>query len=83
VIIADIAATLKCNAKCPDVEEQWIACPSMLTSEEIVEDMCDVGFLFKVALIFTLLLPGAFYLALLIFQVRLRIEWDSRIKGID
>jgi hypothetical protein len=41
VTVADIVAALKCNAKCSKAEEQWIACPSMLTTEEIVEEMCE------------------------------------------
>jgi hypothetical protein len=41
VTVADIAVALKCNAECPKAEEQWIACPSMLATEEIIEDMCE------------------------------------------
>jgi hypothetical protein len=40
VTIADIAAALKCHAECPQSKEQWVACPSTLTIEEIV-DMCE------------------------------------------
>ena len=38
--IADIVVAMKCHAEYPQSEEQWIACPSMLTIEEIVDDMC-------------------------------------------
>jgi hypothetical protein len=41
VTVANIAATLKCNAECPEAKEQWIAYPSMLAIEEIIEDMCE------------------------------------------
>jgi hypothetical protein len=41
IFIADIVAALKCHAECPESKEQWIACPSMLTTEEIIEDMCE------------------------------------------
>jgi hypothetical protein len=41
VTIADIATTLKCHAECPQSEEQWVAFLSMLTTKEIVIDMCE------------------------------------------
>ena len=41
VTIADIAAVLKCHAKPPKADEPWIVCPSMLTKEDIVSDMCE------------------------------------------
>jgi hypothetical protein len=41
VTIADIAATLKCNDEPPEADESWIVCPSMLTIEDIVSDMCE------------------------------------------
>ena len=36
-----MAAALKSNVECPEAKEQWTACPSMLTTEEIVVDMCE------------------------------------------
>jgi hypothetical protein len=44
VTVADIAAALKCNAKHPEVDDQWIDYPSMLTTEDIVVDMCEGQF---------------------------------------
>ena len=41
VTIADIAAVLKCHAEPPEADEPWIVCPSMLTIEDIVSDMCE------------------------------------------
>ena len=41
VTIADIAAMLKCHAECPKAEEPWIAYPSMLTTEDIIVDVCE------------------------------------------
>jgi hypothetical protein len=40
VTIADIVVALKCNVKCPEANDQWIDLPSMLTTEDIVGDMC-------------------------------------------
>jgi hypothetical protein len=40
VTIADIAAILKCHHEPPEADEPWIDCPSMLTIEDIVSDMC-------------------------------------------
>jgi hypothetical protein len=39
VTVVDIAAILKCHAKPPE-GEPWIVYPSMLTTEDIVSDMC-------------------------------------------
>jgi hypothetical protein len=44
VTLADIAVALKCHAKRPEVDNQWIACPSMLTTEDNVVDMCEGQF---------------------------------------
>jgi hypothetical protein len=41
VTIADITAVLKCHHESPEVDEPWIDCPSMLTIEDIVFDMCE------------------------------------------
>jgi hypothetical protein len=41
VTVVDIAAALKCYAEQPEADDQWIACPSILTTEDIVGDMCD------------------------------------------
>jgi hypothetical protein len=41
VTIADIATTMKCHAEPPEAEEPWIVCPSMLTTVDIVVDMCE------------------------------------------
>jgi hypothetical protein len=41
VTIVDIATVLKCHHEPPEVEEPWIDCPSMLTIEDIVFDMCE------------------------------------------
>jgi hypothetical protein len=40
VTIADIAAVLKCNHEPPESDIPWLECPSMLTLEDIVFDMC-------------------------------------------
>jgi hypothetical protein len=40
VTITDIAATLKCHDEPPKANEPWIVCPSMLTIEDIVSNMC-------------------------------------------
>jgi hypothetical protein len=44
VIVADIATALKCNVEQPEVDDHWIACPSMLTTEDIISDMCEGQF---------------------------------------
>jgi hypothetical protein len=44
VTIADITVTLKCNTEQSEVDDQWIACPSMLTTEDILSDMCEGQF---------------------------------------
>jgi hypothetical protein len=41
VTIADIVAILKCHHEPPEADEPWIDCPSMLTLEDIVSDMCE------------------------------------------
>ena len=41
VTITDIAAVLKCHAEPPKANEPWIVCPSMLTIEDIISDMCE------------------------------------------
>jgi hypothetical protein len=40
VTVADIAAALKCNAERNEENDQWIDRPSMLTTEDVVGDMC-------------------------------------------
>jgi hypothetical protein len=44
VTVANIAVALKCNTKQPEADDQWIAYPSMLTTEDIVLDMCEGQF---------------------------------------
>jgi hypothetical protein len=39
--IADVAAVLKCSHEPPESDVPWIDCPSMLTLEDIVSDMCE------------------------------------------
>jgi hypothetical protein len=41
VTIADVAAALKCSHKPPESDVPWLECPSMLTLEDIVFDMCE------------------------------------------
>jgi hypothetical protein len=41
VTIANVAAILKCSHKPPESEVPWIECPSMLTLEDIIFDMCE------------------------------------------
>jgi hypothetical protein len=41
VIIADVVAALKCSHELLDLDILWIDCPSMLTLEDIVSDMCE------------------------------------------
>jgi hypothetical protein len=41
VTIADIAAVLNCHHEPPEADEPCIDCPSMLTIEGIVSDMCE------------------------------------------
>jgi hypothetical protein len=41
VTIADVAAILKCSHEPPESDIPWIDCPSMLTLEDIVSDMCE------------------------------------------
>ena len=42
--IADVAAALKCSHEPLELDIPWIACPSMLTIEDIVFDMCEGQF---------------------------------------
>jgi hypothetical protein len=44
VTVANIAAALNCYAEQLEADDQWIARPSMLTIEDIVEDMCEGKF---------------------------------------
>jgi hypothetical protein len=41
VTIDDVAAILKCSHKPPELDVPWLECPSMLTLEDIVFDMCE------------------------------------------
>jgi hypothetical protein len=41
VTIGDIAAVLKCSHEPPESDIPWIECPSMLTLEDIVFNMCE------------------------------------------
>jgi hypothetical protein len=41
VTVGDIAAVLKCSHEPPESDIPWIECPSMLTLEDIVSDMCE------------------------------------------
>jgi hypothetical protein len=41
VTIADVAAVLKCSHEPPELDVPWLECPSMLTLEDIVFDMCE------------------------------------------
>jgi hypothetical protein len=41
VTIADVVAVLKCSHKPPESDVPWLECPSMLTLEDIVSDMCE------------------------------------------
>jgi hypothetical protein len=41
VTIADIAAVLKCSHEPPESDIPWLKCPSMLTLEDIIFDMCE------------------------------------------
>jgi hypothetical protein len=41
VTIADVAAVLKYSHEPPKSDVPWIDCPSMLTLEDIVSDMCE------------------------------------------
>jgi hypothetical protein len=44
VTVTNIVAALKCYAKQPEANDQWIAYPFMLTTEDIVGDMCEGQF---------------------------------------
>jgi hypothetical protein len=41
VTIGDVAAVLKCSHEPPESDTPWLECPSMLTLEDIVSDMCE------------------------------------------
>jgi hypothetical protein len=41
VTIGDIAAVLKCSHEPPESDIPWLECPSILTLEDIVSDMCE------------------------------------------
>jgi hypothetical protein len=41
VTIADVVAILKCSHEPPESDVPWIDCPSLLTLEDIVSDMCE------------------------------------------
>ena len=41
VTTTDIVAALKCHAEFPQSEKQGVACPSTLTTEKIIDDMCE------------------------------------------
>jgi hypothetical protein len=41
VSIADVAAVMKCSHEPPESDIPWLECPSILTLEDIVSDMCE------------------------------------------
>jgi hypothetical protein len=41
VTIADVAAILKCSHEHPESDVPWLECPSMLTLEDIISDICE------------------------------------------
>jgi hypothetical protein len=41
VTIDNVATVLKCSHEPPELDIPWIDCPSMLTIEDIVSDMCE------------------------------------------
>jgi hypothetical protein len=41
VTIADVAAILKCSHEPPGSDVPWLECPSMLTLEDIISNMCE------------------------------------------
>jgi hypothetical protein len=41
VTVGDIAAVLKCSHEPPESDIPWLECPSILTLEDIVSDMCE------------------------------------------
>jgi hypothetical protein len=47
VTIADIAAVLKCSHEPLESDVPWIDCPSMLTIEDIVSNMCEGQYAYK------------------------------------
>jgi hypothetical protein len=44
VTIADVVAVLKCSHEPPETNFPWLECPTMLTVEDIVADMCEGQF---------------------------------------
>jgi hypothetical protein len=41
VTIADVAAILKCSHEPPESDVPWLECPSMLTLEDIISNICE------------------------------------------
>jgi hypothetical protein len=41
VTVRDIAAALKCSHEPPESDTPWLECPSVLTLEDVVSDMCE------------------------------------------
>jgi hypothetical protein len=41
VTIRDVAAVLKCSHELPESDIPWLECPSMLTLEDTISDMCE------------------------------------------
>jgi hypothetical protein len=41
VTIADVAVVLKCSHEPPKSDVPWLECPSMVTLEDIISDMCE------------------------------------------
>jgi hypothetical protein len=41
VTVGDIAAALKCSHEPPESDVPWLECPSMLSLEDVVSDMCE------------------------------------------
>jgi hypothetical protein len=41
VTVGDIAAALKCSHEPPESDIPWLECPSMLSLEDVVSDMCE------------------------------------------
>jgi hypothetical protein len=47
VTIADVAAILKCSHEPPKSDVPWLECPSLLTLEDIILDMCEGQYAYK------------------------------------
>jgi hypothetical protein len=47
VTIADVAAVLKCSHEPPELDVPWLECPSMLTLEDIVFDVCEGQYAYR------------------------------------